>query len=192
MRWDDLFADLEGQARALAAEEVRAEVEDRIRGETAQIALVNRLRAAGGKDVAATLVGGTSLTGPLLRVGPDFVLVESTGQGGAGPVEHVVLTAAVLAWVDLGPAAVSPESVGAVESRLGLSAALRGVATDRSGVTVLLRDGSGRHGTLARVGRDWLDLAVHRPDDVPRADRITARLTVPFEALAAVRRAPAW
>ncbi|MGH3506362.1 MAG: hypothetical protein ACRDO2_04055, partial [Nocardioidaceae bacterium] len=160
MRWDDLFADLEGQARALAAEEEQAEVEDRIRGETAQIALVNRLRAAAGKDVAVTLVGGTSLTGLVRRVGPDFVLVESTEQGTAGAVDHMVLTAAVLAWADLGPAAVSPESVGTVESRLGLSAALRGVAADRSRVTLLLRDGSGRHGTVARVGRDWLDLAV--------------------------------
>lgn len=192
MRWDDLFADLEGQARALEAEAERAEVEDRTRGETAQIALVNRVRAAVGQDVSLTLVGAAALTGVLRRVGPDYLLVEGRDQGVGGGVEHLVLTAAVLAWVDLGPAAVSPQSVGTVEGRLGLSAALRGVAADRAAVTMLLRDRSERHGTVARVGRDWLDVALHRPDDVPRADRITAHLTVPFDALAAVRRAPVW
>lgn len=192
MRWNDLFADLEGRARAFADEDLRAEVVDRTRGETAQIALVNRLRAAVTAKVELALTGGTTITGTLRRVGPDFVLVESTDHVGGQAREHLVVTAAVLACSGLTADAVSPEVVGPVGSRLGLSAMLRRVAADRVSVATVLRDGSARHGTVSRVGLDWLDLSTHRPGDVPRATQVTGRLTVPFGALAVVSRGPGW
>lgn len=60
MRWQDLFADLEGQAGALEWAEIDAEVADRTRGEIAQVTLLNRIRAQVGQHIALTTSGAGS------------------------------------------------------------------------------------------------------------------------------------
>jgi hypothetical protein len=190
MRWDDLFADLEGRARALAEEELRAEIVDRTRGETAQVQLVNRLRAHLGARVAVQVVGAGEVVGTLRRVAADHLLLDLPAA--SAETEALLVTEAVLSLAGLAPGAVAPEAVGLVESRLGLASMLRGITADRSVVSVTTRDGRQRHGTLARVGADWADLLEHAPDDVPRADRVARRVTLPFAALALVRRGPGW
>jgi hypothetical protein len=190
MRWEDLFGDLEGQARALAEAEMRAEIVDRTRGETAQVHLVNRLRAQLGRRVTIWAAGAGEVAGVVRRVATDHLLLDI--RSGRGEVEALLVTDAVVTFADLASAAIAPEAVGVVESRLGLASVLRGITADRSVVTVTTRDGSQRHGTLARVGADWVDLLVHAPDDVPRADRVAGRLTVPFSAVALIVRRPGW
>jgi hypothetical protein len=169
---------------------MQAEIADRTRGETAQVHLVNRLRAQVGRRVTICVAGAGEVVGVIRRVATDHVLMEL--HAGRGEVEALLVTGAVATFADLAPGAIAPEAVGAVESRLGLGSVLRGITADRSVVTVTTRDGGQRHGTLARVGADWVDLLVHAPDDVPRADRVAGRLTVPFSALAMVARKPGW
>lgn len=57
MRWDDLFADLEAQAEALATAERAAEVDELVRLETSRLRLADRLRPAVGGVGEAALPG---------------------------------------------------------------------------------------------------------------------------------------
>lgn len=184
MRWDDLFADLEGQLAAEAARELDAEVADRTRRETARLRLVDRLRAAVEDGVPVTVaVSGlpAPAEGTVTGVGPDWVLVRTA----AG---EVLVHLAAVGWlVGLGPRAVEPGSEGPVEARFGLGPALRALARDRAHVRVVLVDGTAFGGTLDRVGADHVQLAEHPDDEPRRAAAVRQVRVVPFAALALVR-----
>ena len=180
VRWEQLFADLEGQFEAAAEEDLQLEVADRTRRELARIAMRDRLRASVGSTVTVE-VGGSSTTGRLAAVGADWLLVRPDHRA------LLVVLAAVSGLVGLQASAVEPDSVPAVESRLGLGHALRAIARDRAAVTLMRRDGTTLTGTIDRVGADHLELAEHGLDEFPRPDRLRGRRTVPFAAVAAVR-----
>lgn len=181
MRWLELFADLEGQVEAWERAERDAEISDRTRAETGQVRLVNRLRHQVGESVRLTVLGAGQLEGTVDQVGADWLLL-------GGSAEVVVPVSALLTVSHLGPASVSPQGVGVVAQRLGLTSALRAIAVDRCPVRVALRDGSTLVGTPHRVGADFVDLAVHDVGEVPRRDVVRGASTVAFGALAAVRR----
>lgn len=183
MRWESLFADLEAEFEAGAAEELRAEVRDRTRRETALVRVVDRLRSAVGHPVAVAVRGGVTLQGVLLDAGPDWLLLgESTGR------EALVPADAVLWLTGLGARSTTPGSEGRVAARLDLRSALRGVARDRSPVAVVLLEGGVLTGTLDRVGADWVELAEHPAGEQRRASEVRGVRTVPLAALAVVRR----
>jgi hypothetical protein len=181
MRWDQLFADLEGQARAREELELDAEISDRLRGELGQISLLNRLRAQVSQPVTLVVDGAGRIGGDLVQVGADWLLLQT-------PHEVVIPLAAVVGICDLPVAAVSPHGVSVVSSRLRLTAALRAVAVDRAAVTVTLRSGDTVIGTPDRIGADFVDLAVHDKGEFPRRSSVRTRLTLAFSALATVRR----
>lgn len=179
MRWDRLFADLEAQLEAAAAAELGAEVADRARRELAQLALVDRLRAAVGAELTIGVGPDLAVTGAVVRVGPEWTLLVADGGRDA------VLPLAAISWVSGAPAQAAAPA-GEVEARLGLGMLLRGIARDRSPVTVVLRDGGRVVGTLDRVGADWVDIAEH-PLDLPRRSSVVQAVrTVPFHSLAVV------
>jgi hypothetical protein len=180
VRWHELFDDLEAQADALARAERDGEVADRIRSEVGRLALVNRLRGALDRQVTVQLLGAGPLAGRLDRVGRDWALFTA-------PHEVLVPVGAIALVVDLPWDAVSPEAVGAIETRLSLSSALRMIAMDRARVTVTLRDGTTVSGTPDRVGSDYVDVAEH-DDLAPRAAAVRVRATVPHVAIAKVTR----
>lgn len=183
MRWDDLFADLEAQADALAVAERAGEVDERTRIELGGLALGDRLRAAVGTPLNLQLAGGLALPGTLDRVGVDWLLVDE----GAGR-EALVVLGAVLSVGGLGRSAAVPGSEGAVHARLTLRHALRGVARDRSPVRLHLTDGSAVDTTLDRVGADFVDAALHAPGEMRRRGDVRGVRTVPLAAIAVVRR----
>ena len=186
MRWEELFADLEAQARALERADDVAEIGERIRGEVARVTLVNRLRAQLSRQVSVSVWGFGDVSGLLQRVGSDWLLIEADR-------DTVVPLAAVMSLVNLPPDAVSPEGVGAVSSSLSLASVLRAVARDRSPIVVTRRDGRSLVGTPDRVGADFVDLALHDAEAVPRRTQITSRATVSFGAIGCVRRRrPDW
>lgn len=182
MRWDDLFADLEAQAAALAVAERAGEIEERTRIELGGIGLGDRLSAAVGTPVQVQ-VSGLALSGTLDRVGTDWLLVDE----GAGR-EALVPLRAVLTVAGLGRSAAVPGSQGAVHARLTLRSALRGVARDRSPLRLHLVDGSAVDTTLDRVGADFVDVALHAPGELRRRDAVRGVRTVPIAAIAAARR----
>ncbi|SOD73147.1 hypothetical protein SAMN05892883_2436 [Jatrophihabitans sp. GAS493] len=183
-RWQGLFADLEAQADALAAAHRAAEVEDQVRIEVGRLRLIDRLRPADGGTIRLMYPGAVVVSGELLRVGPDWLLLDE----GSGRDALALLTP-LLSIGGLGRLAAVPDTESIVESRLGLAHALRGIARDRSAVRIELIDGSTLDGTVDRVGRDFLELATHAPGELRRRSEVREVLAVPFSAVAVLRRA---
>lgn len=183
MRWQRLFADLEGQAIGWALAERDGEVADRLRAEAAQTVLADRLRAHRGRGVTLEVAGVGPLSGPLDAVGDGWLLV-------GGQADHLVVASAVQAIRDLEPRAVGEAAMGEVARRLRLTTVLRAVARDRSAVEVRTVDGARWTGTPDRVGGDWLDLVVHDPGSAPRRNEVRGRMTVALARLATVSWLP--
>jgi hypothetical protein len=183
MRLDALFEDLESQFDALQDSDLYGEVADRIRAEVGKITVLDRLRGAVGTDVRVELGNVQPVQGMLGRVGKDCLLLEAERYE-----EWLIPVTALTAVHRLGPWA--EPAVGAVAAKLGLAHLLRGIARDRSPVT-LFCTGADSHpvtGTIDRVGADFLEIAEH-PLDAPRrrGEVYNVRL-VPTAALVAVRR----
>jgi hypothetical protein len=183
MRWDELFADLEAQAAALDRSERAGEIEERTRGEIGQLGLVDRARAATDLPLRIRLAGPLAVAGQLLRAGPDWWLVDE----GSGR-EAIIVTARILGVRGLARYSAVPDSAGAVESRLGLRHALRGVARDRSTTRLHLVDGSTLDATIDRVGRDFIEVAAHPAGEARRRHDVLDVELVPLAALVALRR----
>jgi hypothetical protein len=182
VRWDDLFDDLAQQMAALQRAELDAEVAERTRGEDARIHLLDRLRAHTGSEISVTVSTGSLVSGRLARAGPDFLLVAEARSEALVPLASV-------AMLDGLSAAADPRRPSVVASRLGLAAALRALSRDRSAVRLSTLHGHELTGSLARVGADYAEIALHPVDGSP--GRSTARRTriVPFAALALIRHA---
>lgn len=183
MRWDTLFDDLEAQAAALQRVELAGEVDERTRGEVATLSIGDRLRAAIGDAVRVACAGGSSASGAVARVGPDWLLVDE----GAGR-EVLVLLDAVTLLRGLGRSSAVPGSAPLVEARLGVRHMLRGIARDRLPVRLQLRDGTAVDATVDRVGLDFAEVAAHAPGEPRRRESVRQSELVPFSALAIVRR----
>jgi hypothetical protein len=182
VRWDALFADLDGQLAAADGAELAAEVSDRSRREVARLHLADRARLGIGAELTVGLGPVGVLSGRLDRSGPQWWLL-----GGAGGLDQLVCTEAIT-WVSGLPAlAGDPDAVPVVESRLGLAYALRRIARDRAPVTVVVRDGAAVTGTIDRVGADFVDVAEHAPGEPRRSTAVRAARTLPLAALAVVR-----
>jgi hypothetical protein len=182
MRWQALFDDLEAQVEAAEAAELQSEVADRTRREAALLGVVDRLRDGVGHPLAVTVWGGGTVHGELLDAGPDWLLLAEAGRR-----EVLVPLAAVLGVAGAGSRSTAPGSEGQVARRLDLRWALRGLARDRAGVSVVLRDGSAVSGTLDRVGADHVDVAEHAPGEPRRAAAVRQVRIVPVTALALLR-----
>jgi hypothetical protein len=178
MRWDALFADLESQFEALQESDLYGEVADRIRAEVGKITVLDRLRGAVNTVVRVELIDAEPVRGLLSRVGKDCLLLETERYE-----EWLIPVDALVAVHRLGPWAEP-----AVEGKLGLAHLLRGIARDRSPVTLFCSGGGPVTGTIDRVGADFLELAEH-PLDAPRrrSEVYNVRL-VPTQALRALRR----
>ena len=183
MRWDELFADLEAQLDAAEELAQQSEVADRSRREAALLTLVDRAVAAVGSRVRVRTAGRSSVDGVLTDVGPEWLLLaESEG------LESLVPLDAVISVRGLTARSASPESDGHVFRRMGLGSALRAVSRDRAYVTAELVDGSTASGTVDRVGADFLELSDRVTGEVSAATGRPAVTTVPFSALAVLRR----
>jgi hypothetical protein len=178
MRWEELFADLEARFAAAAADELNAEVADRIRSEAARVGAAERLAVAVGSTVRVVALGGASASGTVRRSGPDWLLLaESYGA------DVLVLLSAVAAVTGVPRGVARPGGGGAVGARLGLGSALRAIARDRLPVVLDLVDGTTSGGTVERVGRDHLELT----DTVTRGSA-AGTVLVPTAAVAMIRR----
>lgn len=182
MRWESLFTDLEGQLLAAEAAELAGEVSERTRREQAAVSTSDRVAGSRGHPVAVTAMGTGVLRGVLLDVGVDWLLLEEP----AGR-EVLVPLHAVLSLTGLGTATSPPGSEGFVGRRLDLRWALRGLARSRTGVALVLRDGSTLSGTLDRVGADHVELAEHGAGEARRAAAVREVRLVPLTAVSAVR-----
>lgn len=172
MRWDELFADLEGQLEAgLGAEERDREAEEE-RLRLGRLSLRDRIAAVGGSEdpyLRVELVTGETLSFRPRTVGRDWVAgdLPADSQG----VLPLAAIAALLPTATQLAASLRPVRQGALTDRLGLSFVLRDLARRRRGVEVVTRRGV-LTGTLDRIGRDSVDLATHAADDWRRSGSV--------------------
>ena len=197
MRWDRLFDDLEGQLeRELSAEELdlRAE-EERMR--IGRLAVRDRLIAIreGGQateqPVALLLVTGEQLVVRPSTFGRDWFLAELAEE--ARRSQCVVPLAGVAALLltrsQIESSLAQPENPAndrALSARLTLPFVLRDLCRRRAAVSLHTAAGDA-HGTIDRVGRDHLDLAVHEPDRPRRSRAVSQYRVVPLDQLLLVR-----
>ncbi len=180
MRWERLFDDLEAQLLADGRRELDAEVADRTRRERALLGLHERLTATiGGRAISVRVAGVGVVTGRATGVGPDWLLLEERPD-----LPVLVPFGAIRVVTGL----LGAEQTGAVAKGFTLGAALRAISRDRAVVELVDVDGASLWGTIDAVGQDALDVAEH-PADLPRrAEHVVACRTLPFTALALVRR----
>jgi hypothetical protein len=183
MRWDGLFADLEAQAESLYVAQRAGETEGRARAELARLPLVDRLRPSVGAQLRLRCRDGLAVNGTLLRAGAGWLLIDE----GAGR-EAVIASAAVSSLSGLSRWSAPLGSMPVVESRLGLTHVLRGIARDRSGVRLHLDGSVVIDGTLDRVGADFLEMAVHPAGEARRRRDVLDLVVVVLSALVSVRR----
>jgi hypothetical protein len=169
MRWDHLFADLEGQLAAERAAHFQADVAEMTRAERASVELSARLVAQRGKDITVVLATGDTVRGTVADAAAQWVLLTDDGR-------HVLVPRkAVTAVHGLGARARASTEV---ERRLSLGYALRALSRDRARVVVRTQ-ASEFSGALGAVGADYVDVST-RPDQVT---------SVPFDAIMLVRQA---
>jgi len=126
------------------------------------------------------VAGAGTVAGQVAGVGADWVLLSER------PQQPVLIAFAAIRTIT--GASARAEQVGAVAKAFGLGSALRAVSRDRAVVEIVDLEGTVVTGTIDVVGRDVVDLAEH-PSDLPRrSEHIVAIRSVPFAAMAVVRR----
>ncbi len=211
MRWDNLFDDLEGQLEhELNAEEVdlRAE-EERLR--LGRLSLRDRLTSlaagrggavrgngAAGSGAAGSgagilriaLVSGETITLRPTTFGRDWLAADLLDAPtlGAQCVLPLTAIAGVIVSAAEVPASLTaePDRAARLVDRIGLSFVLRDLCRRRSSLEVHTRTGL-LTGTIDRVGRDHMDLAVHAAGTLRRAAEVHQYRIVPLAEIQLVR-----
>jgi hypothetical protein len=190
MRWDELFDDLESQLeRELTAEELDLDAEEE-RLRLGRLGVRDRLGAVLDHPLTVWFADGERLRLRPLTLGRDWFSADIVDDV-IRPRQVIVPLHAVAGITpprEAIPASLrgDPGREPALTARLGLPFVLRDLCRRRRAVGVEL-GASTVHGTIDRVGRDHLDLAVHEPG-VPRRDAAVAEVRiVPFDAVRLVR-----
>ncbi|MBW4043315.1 MAG: hypothetical protein HIU86_14550 [Acidobacteria bacterium] len=187
MRWDELFADLEGQLEhGLGAEEREAELEEE-RLRVGRASLRDRVAAIARAPgpLRVRLVDGSTADLVLRTVGRDWVSGDLAGTA-AQAVLPLHAVAALLPTSEQLLAGLEPVSLGTVTDRIGLAFVLRDLARRRRTVQ-LTTPGGVLAGTVDRVGKDHLDLAVHPADGWRRASAVSRVEVLALSQLLLVR-----
>ncbi len=205
MRWDLLFDDLEArldqehrdEERALALEEERLRLgrltlRDRLSGlarkDGDDATQLVRIELRGGDliDVRPISFGRDWMNAALRRRGADGV-----GTAGAGGERQCIVPLAAIAAVlptrgQLEPS-VAPVAGSATRlaDRIGMPFVLRDLSRRRTPVHLTTDDGR-LHGTLDRVARDHLDVALHEPGSARRESEVRGYRIIPLERIVLV------
>lgn len=196
MRWDKLFDDLEGQLeQELSAEELdlRAE-EERLR--LGRLTIRDRLAAMTHAEprssVRLYLADGSALAVRPVTIGRDWLSGEIL-DGAARTAQCVIPIFAVASLAiarDHLAASLATEPADSAKTtlpaRLSLAFVLRDLCRRRAQVEVRTTAGS-LHGTIDRVGRDHLDLAMHAVGEPRRDASVSQCRLVPFTQIVLVR-----
>lgn len=177
MRWERLFADLEGMVDEHDRASRESEIADRVRRELARVELSDRLRANDGR-IELLLRGGRLIRGELIDSGADWLVVDERHRG-----EVLIPVHAVIEVSGLGRSVAAPSDPRRL---LTLGQALRVLARHRVGVVVEDELRRVRTGTIDIVGADFFELAQH-PLDVPRrGGNVLATRVIPYRGVVAL------
>ncbi|MEP6482145.1 MAG: hypothetical protein ABJA94_09085 [Rhodoglobus sp.] len=202
MRWDSLFDDLESQLEhELSAEELDLEAEQerlrlgRLSVRDRLVALHEAQEPASDYRIAVTFGSGSRLTVHPVTFGRDWFsadLVEGEGAV-ARTGDQGILPLAAIVGLSLGReqtvASLVPEQPDGhprLSARLGLPFVLRDLCRRRRPLDLVFAAGE-LHGTLDRVGRDHVDIAIHERGAARREVAVREYRLVPLAALHYVR-----
>lgn len=198
MRWDKLFEDLESQLeQELTAEELDLEAEEE-RLRLGRLSLRDRLLALSGSTGATSagsfgiiLSSGERMTVRMVSCGRDWFSADVIDDSPRhlqcivpmGALAAISLTRAQVV-ASLTPADESaPEPLAA---RLSLSFVLRDLCRRRRPVDLVLASGD-CHGTIDRVGRDHVDVAMHERGRSRRDSEVREFRTIPLAVVQLIR-----
>jgi hypothetical protein len=183
MRWDAFFEDMEAQFAAARAAAGESGANDLLRVEHGRVTLADRLSAHLAHPLRVKTLNGHGFAGRLSHVGAEWLVLEGGGQS-------VLVPYAALQSVEGLGRGVGPGPTG-VHARLGLASAFRALARDRAYVSVFTGSPVSVHeGTVDRVGRDFLELALVPSGEQRRAGNVVGVLALPFAAVTAVASQP--
>jgi hypothetical protein len=192
MRWENLFDDLEGQLeQEISAEELDLRVEEE-RTRVSRLTIRDRLVAAHAGDasdpIRLSLGPALTVTIRASSVGRDWVSAELVGETDRTracviPVPAISSISLTREQAERSLRAVPDDSPRAsLPGRLGFAFVLRDLCRRRVAVDVRTNERD-FHGTIDRVGRDHLDLAIHEPDSFRRQSAVTQIRVIPFDGL---------
>lgn len=187
MRWDELFADLEGQFNAAGREGLEHEVTERARVELVSLGLIDRIRGTAGASIRCWTCNGELYQGVVSHVGDDWFLLTSGTRSVLIPVASVQRMSGLSAT-----SVRRPSPVGRP-----LASVLRMLARDRALVAVHLAHGTGSlapllEGVFDRVGSDYVELALRADGDLG-GGTTGGSCVLPFAALDTVTsRSESW
>jgi hypothetical protein len=199
MRWDNLFDDLEGQLEhELSAEEldVRAE-EERLR--LGRLTIRDRLLAIDERhtrgapySIRVFLSDGSVVAVRPMTFGRDWLsadVVDESARASQCIIPIAAIASIALTRDQLAASLTSEEPDArrpALPARLSLGFVLRDLCRRRSAVELRTQSGVLR-GTIDRVGRDHLDLAVHESGEPRRDSAVSHSRLVPLAQVVLVR-----
>lgn len=190
MRFDDLFDDLESQLEAELGAHERDALAEEERFRVGRLEVRDRLALA-PRTLDLRLRTGERLRIERLALGKDWLsgTIRDGGEADAGcivPLRSIVGVRldddAVLRSLSVPP---TPPASRPLAERLSLGYALRDLARRRARVE--LHCPSPLHGTIDRVARDHLDLAMHEPGTSRHPRSVVGVELVPFAAIDWVR-----
>jgi hypothetical protein len=197
MRWDNLFDDLEGQLeQELSAEEIDLQAEEE-RLRLGRLSVRDRIMAmheSGGirEPIRVVLANGMTVAVLPKTVGRDWIsgdLVDESARESQCILPVAAVASLVLSRDQIAhslDASGAQEPTTGLSGRLGLGFVLRDLCRRRRAIEVQLASGT-LQGTIDRVGRDHLDLALHDADTPRRENAVTQYRLVPFDQIQLVR-----
>lgn len=194
MRWDHLFDDLASQFDAERDEELRRAAIDEERLRIARMTTRDRLLALSENLDASEPLNLQLHTGERIVVvpvefGADWLGADLVGTGRSYSSCIVPLNgiaALLLTSQQVAASLKSGQTREGVAARLGIHLALRDLARRRVACELSTRSGV-IYGTIDRVGRDHLDIAIHDPETARRAQAVAFTRILPIADLTLVR-----
>ncbi|MDJ0336192.1 hypothetical protein QMG83_13250 [Salinibacterium sp. G-O1] len=198
MRWDSLFDDLESQLeREISVEESDVDAEEerlrlgRLSLRDRLVALQHSVTPAAHAALGLILADGKRITVCPVLIGRDWfsadVIDDSTQQ------RQCIIPLESVTGVSLPPALVRASLAGGddarhpdLSARLGLAFVLRDLCRRRRAIEIVTAAGS-LHGTIDRVGKDHVDLAMHEPGTPRRASEVTELRLIPLVSVMMVK-----
>lgn len=198
MRWDNLFDDLESQLeQGLSAEEVDLAAEEerlrlgRLTVRERILSVYESYERRADYDIRVLLSSGETVNVRPATIGKDWLSGDLRDESPRRQQCIVVLAgiASIVLTADQVTRSLNAstrETESSVSARLGLPFVLRDLCRRR--VTVELVTTTGRvTGTIDRVGRDHLDIAVHGAGEARRATAVGHYRIVPLAHVLLVR-----
>ena len=197
VRWDDLFDDLEGQLErelcSVAADLRRHEERERLKMLSLRTRLSNVVRSAGlgsTVQIRVVLVTGETLALSPTTLGLDWLAADLLGAAN-NPVECVIPLSSVAGVVldeqqSVASLAIESESTSMQTERVGFPFVLHSLCRRRRTVELDTKGGV-LTGTIDRVARDHLDLAVHPLGTLRRTPDVLHYNLVPLWQIHVVR-----